>query len=116
MRPPIPPPQPAVLVSGPSLYEDKALKNKEVEKEKDPEPKPLTMKTQALSSDVELIAQKRHAEAMHRTSYLGRVMRGEKKMKRFLRSCGGQVIFSLFFYIFCLYILIFFCSSTVRMK
>lgn len=100
MRPPIPPPQPAVLVSGPSLYEDKALKNKEVEKEKDPEPKPLTMKTQALSSDVELIAQKRHAEAMHRTSYLGRVMRGEKKMKRFLRSCGGQVIFSLFFIYF----------------
>ncbi|VDM41508.1 unnamed protein product [Toxocara canis] len=86
-----PAPQPAVLESGPSLYEGVEKKADGSENEKEPEPGPSTMKTQALSSDVELVAQKKHNEAAARSSYLGQVMRGEKKMKRFLRCGGGQV-------------------------
>uniref|UniRef100_A0A914S1L1 RNA-binding protein 42 n=1 Tax=Parascaris equorum TaxID=6256 RepID=A0A914S1L1_PAREQ len=85
------PPQPVVLESGPSLYEDAEKKSDENEKEKEPDAGPSTMKTQALSSDVELVAQKKHNEAANRSSYIGQVLRGEKKMKRFLRCGGGQV-------------------------
>ncbi|KAL3083001.1 hypothetical protein niasHS_010803 [Heterodera schachtii] len=48
-------------------------------------------KTLALPSDVELLAAKKQATKAHENSYLGAVLRGEKKMKRFVRSCGGQV-------------------------
>uniref|UniRef100_A0A9J2PR25 RNA-binding protein 42 n=1 Tax=Ascaris lumbricoides TaxID=6252 RepID=A0A9J2PR25_ASCLU len=92
LRPPIQPaPQPVVLESGPSLYEDAEKKSDDNEKEKESDAGPSTMKTQALSSDVELVAQKKHNEAANRSSYIGQVLRGEKKMKRFLRCGGGQV-------------------------
>uniref|UniRef100_A0A0N5AFQ9 RNA-binding protein 42 n=1 Tax=Syphacia muris TaxID=451379 RepID=A0A0N5AFQ9_9BILA len=92
LRPPMQlTPQPPVLESGPSLYDDskktEESKNEEVEDEKSKS----TPKTQVLSSDIELVAQKKHNEAANRSSFLGQVMRGEKKMKRFLRVGGGQV-------------------------
>jgi hypothetical protein len=34
---------------------------------------------------------KKQATKAHENSYLGAVLRGEKNMKRFVRSCGGQV-------------------------
>uniref|UniRef100_A0A183BTJ7 RNA-binding protein 42 n=1 Tax=Globodera pallida TaxID=36090 RepID=A0A183BTJ7_GLOPA len=43
------------------------------------------------NADVELLAAKKQATKAHENSYLGAVLRGEKKMKRFVRSCGGQV-------------------------
>lgn len=49
------------------------------------------LKTMALPSDVELLAAKNQQRKAHETSYLGAVLRGEKKMKRFVRSAGGQV-------------------------
>ncbi|VDK45837.1 unnamed protein product [Anisakis simplex] len=94
-RPPMPipvAPQPAVLESGPSLYDDNEKKKEDNEEEKEPEPSQGgSIKTQALSSDVELLAQKKQNEAANRSSYLGQVIRGEKKMKRFMRCGGGQV-------------------------
>lgn len=37
------------------------------------------------------MAAKRQAVRAHANTYLGQVMRGEKKMKRFVRTGGGQV-------------------------
>lgn len=50
-----------------------------------------SFKTLALPSDVELLLAKKQATKAHENSYLGAVLRGEKKMKRFVRSCGGQI-------------------------
>uniref|UniRef100_A0A915PKN7 RNA-binding protein 42 n=1 Tax=Setaria digitata TaxID=48799 RepID=A0A915PKN7_9BILA len=85
------PPQPSVLESGPSLYEDVMRKDDSRDGEKDGEAGPSSLKTQVLSSDIEAIAQKIHSESAHRSTYIGQVMRGEKRMKRFLRCGGGQV-------------------------
>ncbi|MFH4976544.1 hypothetical protein AB6A40_003253 [Gnathostoma spinigerum] len=84
------PSQPAVIESGPSLYNDKSKKDTSEVSDKDDESGTSAMKTQVLSSDVELVALKKQADNAHKASYLGRVMRGEKKMKRFLRCGGGQ--------------------------
>uniref|UniRef100_A0A1I7YTA5 RNA-binding protein 42 n=1 Tax=Steinernema glaseri TaxID=37863 RepID=A0A1I7YTA5_9BILA len=48
-------------------------------------------KTMALPSDVEMLAAKKQATKALQNSYLGQVMRGEKKMKRFVRTGGGQM-------------------------
>ncbi|MFH4973863.1 hypothetical protein AB6A40_000572 [Gnathostoma spinigerum] len=91
MRPSIAVPrQPAVLESGPSLYKD-AEKKEEKDNDKETESSKSPQKTQVLSSDVELVTQKKHAETANKSSYIGQVLRGEKKMKRFLRCGGGQV-------------------------
>ncbi|KAK6110108.1 RNA recognition motif family protein [Brugia pahangi] len=92
IRPPVHiPPQPSVLESGPSLYEDAMRKDDNRDKEKNGEAGTSSLKTQVLTSDIEAIAQKIHSESTHRSTYIGQVMRGEKKMKRFLRCGGGQV-------------------------
>ncbi|KAI6220688.1 RNA-binding motif protein 42 [Aphelenchoides fujianensis] len=49
-----------------------------------------TFKTMALPSDVELMQARKQANKAHENSYLGQVLRGEKKMKRFVRTGGGQ--------------------------
>ncbi|CAG9539211.1 unnamed protein product [Cercopithifilaria johnstoni] len=91
IRPPVHiPPQPSVLESGPSLYEGAMRRDDGKDGEKDREAG-TGLKTQVLTSDIEAIAQKMHAESAHRSTYIGQVMRGEKKMKRFLRCGGGQV-------------------------
>jgi RNA recognition motif-containing protein len=46
---------------------------------------------QALPSDVELMQARKQAIKANENSYLGQVLRGEKKMKRFVRTGGGQV-------------------------
>ncbi|MCP9266428.1 RNA-binding protein 42 [Dirofilaria immitis] len=92
MRPPVHiPPQPSILESGPSLYEDAVRKDDGKDGEKDGEAGTSSLKTQVLTSDIEAIAQKIHSESTHRSTYIGQVMRGEKRMKRFLRCGGGQV-------------------------
>ncbi len=48
------------------------------------------MLTQVLPADVELLAAKRQQEVAYQNSYIGQVLRGEKKMKRFVRVGGGQ--------------------------
>lgn len=45
---------------------------------------------QALAADVELMQARKQASKAHENSYLGQVLRGEKKMKRFVRTGGGQ--------------------------
>ncbi len=50
-----------------------------------------TYYSQALRADVDRVEAKKLAEKAHDASYLGQVMRGEKKMKRFLRRAGGEV-------------------------
>ncbi|VDK72985.1 unnamed protein product [Litomosoides sigmodontis] len=91
IRPVHMPPQPTVLESGPSLYEDAVKKDDGKDRTKDREVGTSSLKTQVLTSDLEAIAQKIHSESTHRSTYIGQVMRGEKRMKRFLRCGGGQV-------------------------
>lgn len=53
---------------------------------------------------MELLAAKKQASKAHENSYLGQVLRGEKKMKRFVRTGGGQVCGccrARLYYIFC---------------
>ena len=45
---------------------------------------------QPLPADVELLAAKRTNATAYENSYIGQVLRGEKKMKRFIRVAGGQ--------------------------
>ncbi|CEF68259.1 RNA-binding protein 42 [Strongyloides ratti] len=75
----------AVISSAPQLYTDFQGAKKSSTNETVTQLKPL-----ALPSDVELVTQKKKAEEAYRNSYLGQVMRGEKKMKRFIRCAGGQ--------------------------
>uniref|UniRef100_A0A0K0F9S6 RNA-binding protein 42 n=1 Tax=Strongyloides venezuelensis TaxID=75913 RepID=A0A0K0F9S6_STRVS len=75
----------AVISSAPQLYTDFQGVKKPLTNETVTQLKPL-----ALPSDVELITQKKKAEEAYRNSYLGQVMRGEKKMKRFIRCAGGE--------------------------
>jgi hypothetical protein len=87
----------SVIESGPELYKNpsssssKAQVEEHGEQQKQSQPPPSMFKTMALPSDVELLAAKRQSSKAHQNSYLGQVLRGEKKMKRFVRSCGGQV-------------------------
>uniref|UniRef100_A0A0N4ZHA1 RNA-binding protein 42 n=1 Tax=Parastrongyloides trichosuri TaxID=131310 RepID=A0A0N4ZHA1_PARTI len=75
----------AVIASAPQKYTDLQGAKKSTTSDTVTQLKPL-----ALPSDVELITQKKKAEEAYRNSYLGQVMRGEKKMKRFVRSAGGE--------------------------
>ena len=90
------PAAPVTIESGPTLYNQATTskassKNDPKREEKPPPLPPIPMKTMALPSDVELLAAKKQASAAHENSYLGQVLRGEKKMKRFVRTGGGQV-------------------------
>ncbi|KAI6189577.1 RNA-binding motif protein 42 [Aphelenchoides bicaudatus] len=55
-----------------------------------PAPPAPSFKPMALPADVELMQARRQASKAHENSYLGQVLRGEKKMKRFVRTGGGQ--------------------------
>ncbi|KAH7700057.1 RNA recognition motif containing protein [Aphelenchoides avenae] len=77
----------AVIESGPTLYKDAKKANEKAE-ERSAQPE---MKTMALPSDVELLAAKRQSVKAFENSYLSKVLKGEKKMKRFVRTGGGQV-------------------------
>jgi hypothetical protein len=44
-----------------------------------------------LPADVELLAAKKQQEVAYKNSYIGQVLRGEKKMKRFIRTAAGDV-------------------------
>uniref|UniRef100_A0A914HJ82 RNA-binding protein 42 n=1 Tax=Globodera rostochiensis TaxID=31243 RepID=A0A914HJ82_GLORO len=99
-RPPmpmmLPPASSSVIESGPTLYVQPAsTKSSSAKSEMSfsltSTLQPQSFKTLALPSDVELLAAKKQATKAHENSYLGAVLRGEKKMKRFVRSCGGQV-------------------------
>lgn len=95
MRPPMIPPQLSVIESAPELYKSpsssKSAKDEAGPQQSQFQQQQLPLKTMALPSDVELLAAKRQSSKAHQNSYLGAVLRGEKKMKRFVRSCGGQV-------------------------
>jgi|UniRef100_A0AC35F237 hypothetical protein len=59
--------------------------------EKPPEPpQTLSALPYALPQDVELLAAKKANSTAYENSYIGQVLRGEKKMKRFVRVGGGQ--------------------------
>lgn len=101
------PSTPSVIESGPTIYitsngnnaassssnggsSSKKKKNDDI-KDKASTSQINSMKTMALPADVELLAARRQAVRAHENTYLGQVMRGEKKMKRFVRTGGGQV-------------------------
>lgn len=91
----LPPVPPSVIQSGPTLYKQ-TTKSSKTDTKKDKSPPPVAqipMKTMALPADVELLAAKKQASVAYENSYLGQVLRGEKKMKRFVRTSGGQVIY-----------------------
>ncbi|KAF7637276.1 RRM domain-containing protein [Meloidogyne graminicola] len=94
------PPVPTVIESGPTLYANAARSaSSQTSAEPSSVPTPISynsaqqqnFKTLALPSDVELLLARKQATKAHENSYLGAVLRGEKKMKRFVRCCGGQV-------------------------
>nr|CAD2143730.1 unnamed protein product [Meloidogyne enterolobii] len=98
-----PPSVPTVIESGPTLYAN-AVPNASTQNKPEPSSSgtsntPISynsaqqqnFRTQALPSDVELLLARKQATKAHENSYLGAVLRGEKKMKRFVRCCGGQV-------------------------
>uniref|UniRef100_A0A7E4VJH8 RNA-binding protein 42 n=1 Tax=Panagrellus redivivus TaxID=6233 RepID=A0A7E4VJH8_PANRE len=58
--------------------------------DKPPEPPSNLNYMQALPADIELVANKRLNSTAYENSYIGQVLRGEKKMKRFVRTAGGQ--------------------------
>ncbi|CAD5224155.1 unnamed protein product [Bursaphelenchus okinawaensis] len=82
-----------VIESAPVLYgKGGPSSSKAAEKQNviiEPPPAPA-FKTVALPSDVELIQARKQAAEAHKNSYLGQVMKGDKKMKRFVRTGGGQ--------------------------
>ncbi|KAE9549726.1 hypothetical protein FO519_007060 [Halicephalobus sp. NKZ332] len=86
----------AVISEAPALYNTaKTTKSgsskatTSVTLEKPPEP-PQVPLLQPLPADVELVAAKRTNATAYENSYIGQVLRGEKKMKRFVRVAGGQ--------------------------
>uniref|UniRef100_A0AC34QQR4 RNA-binding protein 42 n=1 Tax=Panagrolaimus sp. JU765 TaxID=591449 RepID=A0AC34QQR4_9BILA len=83
----------AIISEAPTLYNTvktaKSGSRSAATIEKPPEP-PQTPLLQPLPADVELVAAKRSLATAYENSYIGQVMRGEKKMKRFVRVAGGQ--------------------------
>uniref|UniRef100_A0A914VTL9 Uncharacterized protein n=1 Tax=Plectus sambesii TaxID=2011161 RepID=A0A914VTL9_9BILA len=83
----------STIEAGPTRYLAPGAIGVKSDKQNDepaPQPGPSKMLTQVLPSDVELLAAKRQQEVAYQNSYIGQVLRGEKKMKRFLRVGGGQ--------------------------
>jgi len=82
------------IESGPELYKNSSKSNQkdddQANKQQKYNPNLSMLKTMALPSDVELLAAKRQSSKALQNSYLGAVLRGEKKMKKFVRSCGGE--------------------------
>jgi hypothetical protein len=88
----------ATISEAPTLYNVGKGSNKGSNKqsssssalEKPPEPPQMSALPYALPQDVELMAAKKANSTAYENSYIGQVLRGEKKMKRFVRVGGGQ--------------------------
>lgn len=83
----------ATISEAPALYKTSAVgtTNNNKTLDKPPEP-PLIMKyLHALPQDIEFVANKRLNSTAYKNSYIGQVLRGAKKLKRFVRTAGGQI-------------------------
>uniref|UniRef100_A0A7E4UZW4 RNA-binding protein 42 n=1 Tax=Panagrellus redivivus TaxID=6233 RepID=A0A7E4UZW4_PANRE len=72
----------ATITQAPALYKDESAALTQP-----PSPPKILL---PLQQDVEHVTKKRLTSKAQETSYLGQVLRGEKKMKRFVRTAGGQ--------------------------